>query len=377
MDPRKLGGVIKLDTRYLEVRKVRGKTGFAWNNRHAKVHGLKAEWLGYDPVKAAQRADELNKMYDRSREGVVAYASGSLGWWLHQIERTDEHNNRPDKVRNEVENAFKRLRATPLISAQLKKITGKHCKVLAMKLAEAGGVAKSHRTVKWLRYAFSQAVEDGRLDRNPLAGVKIKRPRARQVVVWEHEVEDLIAHFISIRRSSLALAIRFAFDTSQRSSDLINLSWTRWNNGLMRIRQAKTNATVLVPALPELMDMVGTVTRTSTQIIVSEETGQPYKSDNFSHLINEGFRALGPKDPKTGDPLGLKDEETGQPKVFRDLRRSAVVRLALAGCTIPMISAITGHSYARCEQILETYLPRTSEMAKLAIERLLASRKEA
>lgn len=385
MDPRKLGAVMNLDVRYLEQRTVRSKTGFAWNNRHAKVHGLRAEWLGYDPLKAVVRADELNKLYDKAREPQAAgdparphsQAAGTLGWWLDEIEATDEHNGRPDKQRNEVENAFKRLRETPLVSAKMKDITGKHCKMLAKKLADHIGVSKSHRTLKWLRYAFSQAVEDGKLERNPLFGVKIKKPSARQVVVWEPEVEKLIAYFIGINRKSLALAVRFAFDTGQRSNDIISLTWSRWNNGLMRIKQAKTGTTVLVPALPELVTMVGEVAATSTQIIVSEETGRPYKADNFSHLINEGFRAIGAKDPETGEPLGLLDEETGKPKVFRDLRRSAVVRLALAGCSIPMLSAITGHSYAQCEQILETYLPRTSEMAKLAIEKLLASRKKA
>lgn len=376
MEPWKVGFVIDLDTRYLEKRNVRGKPGFYWNNRHAlKKFGMKAQWLGYDPIAAAKRADELNKIYDRAKEGISVFVVGSLGWLLTRIEQTPEHKERPDKVRNEVENAFKRLRATPMIGHQIKGITGKHCKVLARKLGEDSGVAKAHRTMKWLRFALNQAKEEALIAANPLEGLKIKRPRARQVVVWENEVEALIAHFIGAGRASLALAVRFAFDTSQRSSDLINLSWTRWNDGLMRIKQKKTGATVVVPALPELAEMVATVKRTSTQIIISEETEQPYKADNFSHLINEGFRAIGAKNPKTGEPLGLLDEETGQAKVFRDLRRSAVVRLALAGCTIPMISAITGHSYARCEQILETYLPRTSEMAKLAIQKLLDARK--
>ena len=64
MEPWKVGFVIDLDTRYLEKRNVRGKPGFYWNNRHAlKKFGMKAQWLGYDPIAAAKRADELNKIY--------------------------------------------------------------------------------------------------------------------------------------------------------------------------------------------------------------------------------------------------------------------------------------------------------------------------
>jgi hypothetical protein len=47
----------------------------------------------------------------------------------------------------------------------------------------------------------------------------------------------------------------------------------------------------------------------------------------------------------------------------QDRRRTALVRLAEAGCTDPDIAAITGHSLERTKQILETYLPRTPEMA--------------
>lgn len=369
MEPKKLGVMMQLDVRYLEKRTVHGKPGFVWYNRHAKRFGMKATWLGFDPVTAAQRADELNRRYDAARKGQNTFARGSLGWMLREIENSDEHKDRPDKVRNEVENAFKRLRDTPLITEQMKDITGKHCKVLAKKLAPALGVSKTHRTMKWMRYAFSQAKEAGEIAMNPLEGVRIKKPSARQVVLWDDEVEDLIAYFRLQDRFSLALATRFAFDTSQRSDDLITLSWTRWNNGDMRVKQAKTGATVLVPALPELRAMVAEIDRdkvSSTQIIINEATGRPYTDSNFSHLVNDACRTLGFKDP-----------DTGQNKVFRDLRRSAVVRLALAGCTIPMISAITGHSYAHCEQILETYLPRTTEMARLAIQRLLDSRQKA
>ena len=54
----------------------------------------------------------------------------------------------------------------------------------------------------------------------------------------------------------------------------------------------------------------------------------------------------------------------------RDLRRTAVVRLAEAGCEVPLIASITGHSTSSAHQILETYLVRTSKMAKSAIIKL-------
>jgi hypothetical protein len=40
---------------------------------------------------------------------------------------------------------------------------------------------------------------------------------------------------------------------------------------------------------------------------------------------------------------------------FGDLRGTAVTRLALSGCTVPEICAITGHSHAEANATLEAH----------------------
>jgi hypothetical protein len=56
----------------------------------------------------------------------------------------------------------------------------------------------------------------------------------------------------------------------------------------------------------------------------------------------------------------------------QDLRRTAVVRLAEADCTVPQIAAITGHSLKQVEGIMESYFVRTYEMGAAAITKLEA-----
>lgn len=58
----------------------------------------------------------------------------------------------------------------------------------------------------------------------------------------------------------------------------------------------------------------------------------------------------------------------------RDLRRTSVIRLAEADCTIPQIASITGHSLKQVEGILETYWMRTAPQADAAIAKLEAYR---
>ncbi|WP_331254742.1 tyrosine-type recombinase/integrase [Methylobacterium currus] len=55
---------------------------------------------------------------------------------------------------------------------------------------------------------------------------------------------------------------------------------------------------------------------------------------------------------------------------FHDLRGTAVTMLAEAGCTVPEIATITGHSQAHAQRILDRYLARTRTLAESAIAKL-------
>jgi hypothetical protein len=58
---------------------------------------------------------------------------------------------------------------------------------------------------------------------------------------------------------------------------------------------------------------------------------------------------------------------------FGDLRGTAVTRLALAGCTVPEICAITGHGHEDANRILQAhYLHRDPQIAWNAIRKLEA-----
>ena len=52
---------------------------------------------------------------------------------------------------------------------------------------------------------------------------------------------------------------------------------------------------------------------------------------------------------------------------FHDLRGTTVTLLSEAGCSVPQIATITGHSLKTVDQILEQYLARTKGLAEQAI----------
>lgn len=370
MESRKLGKVMsdELDTRYLEERRARGKIGFAWNNRHAAKYGMKAAWLGYDAVEAAKKADALNKSYDRARQGLTPqFERGTLGWWMKRVEELDkskvDDGERTQGTQDECLLAFRRLSASPMAKHQLAAITGRDCKKLFQKFKTALSLARAHQIIKWLRYAFNVAVQEKELGETPLKEMKFERPAPRQVIVWEDEVTRLARHFIEKGLPQIAWAVQFSYDTCQREGDVLKFAWSRWDRGEVLVRQKKTGTYVRVPALPELVTAFGWVEKTDVQVCINPETKLPYTKEKFSELVNDGFR-----------DLKMVCEDTGKQKLFRDLRRSGVVRLALAGNDRVGIASISGHSYATIDTMLETYLPRTTAMARKVIEKVLAAR---
>ncbi len=54
----------------------------------------------------------------------------------------------------------------------------------------------------------------------------------------------------------------------------------------------------------------------------------------------------------------------------RDLRRTAVIRMIEAGCTIPEVGSVTGHSPKSIHEIITTYWTWTPEVAEAAITKL-------
>jgi hypothetical protein len=52
---------------------------------------------------------------------------------------------------------------------------------------------------------------------------------------------------------------------------------------------------------------------------------------------------------------------------FHDIRGTTVTMLAEAGCTLPEIVSITGHTLRSAQEILDKYLARTSRLAESAI----------
>jgi hypothetical protein len=95
-------------------------------------------------------------------------------------------------------------------------------------------------------------------------------------------------------------------------------------------------------------------------VILTTKTGRSYSK-----------RYLAQQWEKTCKAAGIVDLH------FHDIRGTTVTMLAEAGCTLPEIVSITGHTLRRAQDILDKYLARTSKLAESEIakfENVIANR---
>lgn len=162
-----------------------------------------------------------------------------------------------------------------------------------------------------------------------------------------------VAAFEAVAPPYMRLAIQLALWTGQRKGDLLRLSWSDFDGSNMRFTQSKTKARVLVPMGP-LADVLRS--QSSSGAILRNSRGGAWTSDGF----NTSWRKCCAK-------AGITD------LTFHDLRGTAITRMALAGCTVPEIAAVTGHSLKDVEAVLDMhYLGGRAELAASAMRKMVA-----
>ena len=147
--------------------------------------------------------------------------------------------------------------------------------------------------------------------------------------------------------STAFLILQFS---ARRPSDVLKMSWPQYSGSAIRLRQQKTGALLDFPVHPVLREHLDTLPHSSTSLTIVAYRGRPVKYLRF----NERFRRIA--------------ERAQIDAQARDLRRTAMVRMAEAGATVPQIASVSGQSIEATQQIL--YLPRNRDLAEIAITRL-------
>lgn len=228
-------------------------------------------------------------------------------------------------------------------------------------LIAAGQPYNTYHRLKKLKMVLNYArLELGLMRDDPFEGVDIPSPPRRDAVWSPEEDRILLEHAPPLIRRAFTLAAY----TAQRPADCLHMTYDcigqTVEHGNRRVlwvmlRQRKTKQPVWVPLHPTLRAEIATRLHGKSNLIAPSPTGRVWDLHNFA-------RAFRSARIEAGLPDSLQ---------FRDLRRTAMVRLAEAGATVPQIAAISGHSIEQTQKILEHYLPRNRQMALGAMDLLV------
>lgn len=259
---------------------------------------------------------------------------------------------------------------------------------------KAPGVANN--VIRVLRLVLEHARRENLIEINPavkpgLIGLE------KTGLIWPPVAVPLfVKHADRLGHHALGTAIVVNEWLGQRRGDLLRMRRSVSVTGTFLARQSKTGAGVKLPiAMLEQASQriaaevarqdagagaaVVPIDWAKRRLLIDEVTGAPYNANSFGHhfrAVRDGAAAEVPAFDV--DYLVAGADEDADPVVatvdlqFKHLRHTAVVRLAEAGCTGELISAVTGHSLATVTQILEHYLIRTGEMASQAFAKRIA-----
>jgi integrase len=180
--------------------------------------------------------------------------------------------------------------------------------------------------------------------------LKMSKPRER---IWS---DDEIARWISaaeLEDQHMTTAFLLLQYTAQRPGDALRMTWPQYSGSAIRLRQQKTKHLLDVPAHPILRDHLDGLGRPGATLTIVSYRGRPVRYINFY----DRFRRIA--------KAASVDAQA------RDLRRTAMLRMAEAGATAPQIASVSGHSIEATQRILDTYLPRNRDLAEIAIARLV------
>ena len=205
--------------------------------------------------------------------------------------------------------------------------------------------------VSALRNTLEVARYHGYIETNPTDRLKLKKPAPRrQVWTWGDIDEFGEKAGASPHGPAATRYIALLLYTGQRPGDVLMMRRNQFDGDTITVRQQKTRKPVAVPCHKELRPIIEQAMSGDSMYLVSQEDGRPYSREKMRAIC-----------------AGIRKEAGLDHLQQRDLRRTAVVNLAEAGCTTPEIAAITGHSIDQTAAILEDYLPPTLPMARAAI----------
>ncbi|MCF1478170.1 tyrosine-type recombinase/integrase [Agrobacterium vitis] len=290
--------------------------------------------------------------------------------WLNTARNPDMADRQPNTIRDYRQKiGVIEKRAQDIWYSAAEALSKQICLGLYDKLRTECGLHTAHAVLRVLGIALQWGMDRGHLPSmliNPAHKLKMKTPPPRIRFATIKEIDHLVKVADAGGRPEMGDMVIFAVWSGQRQNDRLAFIHTGHENGRIKLRQGKTGALVSIPKAETFRVRIDAAMQRrkeagviSPNVILDERRWQPFKADYYRHC----FEDLRSEAAKTMPSLKtLRDQ---------DLRDTAVTWLAMAGCTIPEICAITGHSFQTANEVMKHYLALNEELADSAMAKMV------
>jgi Phage integrase family len=333
------------ELRYIQVRRnTGGKLRWYWRRAGRVVR------LPDDPVARMAEAARLNALADAAEaQRPTEPERGTLGWLAARYRASDDWR----ELAPGTTKYYRRyLRDIEALGPQLDFAAAFTRRAVVDFLETYAARHQRRQAAAVLKALFRLARYHGLPASDVATGLRLKTTKPRDRVWSEDEVARWLAAAAG-EDAHMATAFQILRYTTQRPTDMLRMTWPQYSGAAIRLRQQKTGALLDVPVHPDLAAHLAAVAQHPACLTIVAYRGRPVPYLRF----NERFRRI--------------CEAAGIDAQARDLRRTAMLRMAEAGATAVQIASVSGHSIEATTRILETYLPRNRDLAQAAITRLV------
>ncbi len=198
-----------------------------------------------------------------------------------------------------------------------------HVKKLFAEKADKPGAA--NKFLRHMRTLMRFAIDENWRSDDPTFGIRKMKIKNGGFRAWtDNDISKFEEKWAVGTRERLALSLLLY--TAQRRSDVVKMGWQHVRNGMIQVRQQKTQTPLWIPIHPKLNEVLKATPRSNMTFLMTAQ-GRPFTAPGFGNYFSESAQ-------DAGCPPGCS---------AHGLRKAAARRLAEAGCTSKQIQAITGH----------------------------------
>lgn len=340
---------------------------------------------GMTRAQAMSRADE-NLEADRTPNGPPAGSFGQLcALYLGSPTFTKKAPKTQYEYRRNIEIMRAMFEEAPIASVTRTAARSLHQRFAATPF-QANAILRTLRLL--MNYGINK-LEWTAIAKNPAVNPELYAAPARTGIWWQPQIDVFLEAATALGYGVMRRAMALLLYTVQRPADVLDMARPMmWQDesgrGWIRLRQAKTDATVDVPCHRRLWTELEGAPEVGR--LLPAPRGGRWSYRNFARrwdhierranlmILRRAMRARGGL-PSRAEVEARETAKTALRAMTlhglqrRDIRRTGIVMLAIAGATVPQIAALSGHSVDQVQKILDVYLPRRGEVALGGVEK--------